>query len=508
MFPNRASFLRINRKCLILTRNILQQVGTGQVAVLQANQQNFHSINELPWIQVAAGAPYFITDTGRAWTPVGQNDALIWPELAGLFRRQDLPGVRLYLQRLQASGVTCLRLMLEYCQTENRYLEKPAGKFQPHMVRFWDDLFLLCHQYGLRILLTPFDTYWMWRRWKYHPYNHQNGGPCRRRTRWLCCPATRQAIKDRLTFAAERWGGSGVLFAWDLWNEIHPAQAGKDLSGFADLIADLSSHLRDVENRCHGRSHLQTVSVFGPDLEKYPALKPVIYRHPVLDFATSHFYDASSIDNPKDTIRPALCVGALVREALGEVSDPYRPFLDSEHGPIQAYKRRRRLPRLFDEQYFHHMQWAHVAAGGAGGGLRWPYRQPHVLTGGMRQAQKSLADFVKLVDWTDFERRNLNQEIRLSCTAFAVFACGDARQAIIWLLRQDQPPKGPLSENLAAVPVTVAVPGLEPGKYRVIFWDTRKGEAGRGEVVLAAPGELSVAVPPVSHDLALAVIRY
>jgi hypothetical protein len=33
---------------------------------------------------------------------------------------------------------------------------------------------------------------------------------------------TREAIKARLTFAAERWAGSGALFAWDLWNEIHP----------------------------------------------------------------------------------------------------------------------------------------------------------------------------------------------------------------------------------------------------------------------------------------------
>ena len=27
-------------------------------------------------------------------------------------------------------------------------------------------------------------------------------------------------------FMVERWGGSGALFAWDLWNEIHYAQAG------------------------------------------------------------------------------------------------------------------------------------------------------------------------------------------------------------------------------------------------------------------------------------------
>ena len=28
------------------------------------------------WVQRAPGAPYFITDDGAAWTPIGQNDAI------------------------------------------------------------------------------------------------------------------------------------------------------------------------------------------------------------------------------------------------------------------------------------------------------------------------------------------------------------------------------------------------------------------------------------------------
>jgi hypothetical protein len=34
-----------------------------------------------PWIEVAPGAPYFQTDRGESWTPIGQNDAVTWPEL-------------------------------------------------------------------------------------------------------------------------------------------------------------------------------------------------------------------------------------------------------------------------------------------------------------------------------------------------------------------------------------------------------------------------------------------
>lgn len=75
----------------------------------------------LPWIRVAEpGVPYFMTETGAAWTPIGQNDAISWDEFAGLFRRRDLPGVEAHLRRLADHGVTCLRLMLEYAQVRHR----------------------------------------------------------------------------------------------------------------------------------------------------------------------------------------------------------------------------------------------------------------------------------------------------------------------------------------------------------------------------------------------------
>jgi Cellulase (glycosyl hydrolase family 5) len=446
-----------------------------------------------------------MTEDGKPWTPVGQNDAITWPEFAGLFRRKDMAAVEAHLAYLAGHGVTVLRFMLEYCQTENRYLEKPAGKYQPNMVRLWDDLFALCEKYGLRVLLTPYDTFWMWIRWKHHPYNKAQGGPCAKRSQWLLCPATLQAIKNRLTFAAQRWGGSGVIFAWDLWNEIHPAHSDNNTGKFDYFVTELSQHLRAVEQQQYGRSHLQTVSLFGPVLYEHPAVADVIFRHPGLDFATTHFYDAKTINHPKDTVAPAIKTGELVREALAHLPAT-RPFFDSEHGPIHAFKDlHRTLPEPFDDEYFRHIQWAHFASGGAGGGMRWPNRHPHVLTPGMRRAQQNLAAFVSRLAWPQFRRQNLNQEVRLSSAAFTAFACGDDRQALVWLLRRDQPRKGPLPENLAPVPVTVALPGLEPGNYQVVFWDTRQGETGRREVGLAAPGMLAISLPPLSHDLALAV---
>ena len=421
------------------------------------------------WVQRAPGAPYFITDDGAAWTPIGQNDAISWVEWQGLWNG-DLDSVTRHLAWLRDSGVTVLRFMLEYAETGAHFFEQPAGTFNPTVVAAWDRLIPLVQAAGLRLLLTPLDTYFQWVRWDQHPYNVANGGPCADRTQLMTCPATRALIKARLAFATERWGGSGVVFAWDLWNEMHPVQGGDVPGCFEDYIDEVSPFLRALERRLHGSAHLQCVSVFGPELHWKPWLNEPIFRHPLLDFATNHFYEEGTIDHPADTVAPALAVGRLVREALTEITDG-RPFFDSEHGPIHTYKDHgHTLPEAFDDEYFRHIQWAHLASGGAGGGMRWPNRDPHTLTPGMREAQAAMARFLPLVNWTTFQRRSVY--VTVDDPDVAVFACGDERQMVVWLLRT-----GPLLVDGRVDPVMgrkvrVALPGMDGG-HVAVFCPTR-----------------------------------
>ena len=390
----------------------------------------------LPWVGVAPDAPYFILEDGRPFTPIGQNDAISWVEFEGLFRRRDLPRVERHLLHLREHGITVLRLMVEYAQVRHRYFERPAGRPVPAMVQLWDDLFAMCERVGLRILLTPVDTFWMWLHWRHHPWNRVHGGPLAHPSEMLLCRDTRAAIKARLEFMVRRWGGSGALFAWDLWNEIHPAQGGDSVECWPEFIADLSHHVRRLERDLHGRARPQTVSLFGPELwwrPELPMAEP-IFRHPDLDFASIHIYREGSIDDPRDTVAPAVAMGRIVRDCLDQ-TPAGRPFLDTEHGPIHSFKdKKRTLPELFDDEYFRHMSWAHLASGAAGGGMRWPNRKPHTLTLGMRRAQRAMAGFLPLVDWTRFRRRNLNGSVR--ATHFHRFGCGDAEQAVVWLLRR------------------------------------------------------------------------
>jgi mannan endo-1,4-beta-mannosidase len=460
----------------------------------------------LPWIKVPPGVPYFMTEDGNSWTPVGHNDAITWPGLAGLYRRKNIAEADTYLKNLAANGVTCLRLMLEYCQTEHRYLERPVGVFNPSMIHLWDDLFHLCEKHGLRIMLTPFDTFWMRRRWRKHPYNRMNGGPCPSKSQWLTCSNTLAALKNRLAFVTKRWGSSGVLFAWDLWNEVEPIHAGNEVEAIYKFVNEVSTFLRNLEIQIHGKAHLQTVSAFASHLNKYPQLNEVIFRHSALDFATTHFYGLKSLDAPTNTLKAASSTGSLISKAVAEITDN-RPFLDSEHGPIRAFRKRNgTLPLAFDEEYFRFMQWAHLASGGAGGGMRWPYRHPHMLTKGMRQAQKSMAAFCQLVDWTTFTRKNVGKTIKKLSANRKVFACGNSEQVIAWIVCTNSV-LGMADKQLSKDQVLFQLPMAE-GSYQIIFWNT-KGYTVQDSTVAHTSSRsiLTVKVPGAWTDIALLIRR-
>ncbi|MBI1402499.1 MAG: hypothetical protein GC147_04735 [Porphyrobacter sp.] len=450
------------------------------------------------WIRCAPGAPYFETDAGAVWTPVGHNEAITWPNLAPLYRRRDPAAVERHFAALAASGVTCLRLMLDYSQVRHRQLETRCGRFSPAMVRLWDDLIALGERHGIRFLLTPFDTYFMVRRWRAHPYARANGGPCRSPRAMFTCRETREAIIARLRFATRRWGHSPAVFAWDLWNEIDSFYAGGDMAVVHDFVAEVSAALRAEEMRLHDRTHLQTVSVYHPALRERPALKDVVFRHPALDFASVHLYERGSIDHPRCSLDPARATILMLADAL-EQCPPGRPLLDTEHGPIHLFKDRHvSLPDDFDVECFRRTQWAHLASGGAGGGMRWPYRDPHVLLPGMHEAQAVLAGFLPLVDWQRLRRAPLGARLEVHEFAGLACGCGDDRQAVICLMaRAEQGGRA----------CTLEIAGFVPGTYDVTQMNTVTGVQETTRVHTRQDGTLVVLAGAGGPDTALAVVR-
>lgn len=448
------------------------------------------------WIRCAPDAPYFETEAGEPWMPVGHNEAVTWPRLAGLHRRRDVAAVEAHFAELAGYGVNCLRLMLDYSQVPHRALEHRVGTFSRAMVRLWDDLIALGERHGIRFLLTPFDTFFMVKRWKHHPYSRHRGGPAARVEEMFTCPEARAAVVNRLLFATRRWGHSPAVFAWDLWNEIDGYYADGDLAATHAFVAEMSAALREEELRLHGRAHLQTVSAFHPNLVATPALGEIIFRHPAIDFASIHLYENGSLDAPRSSLEPAEATVRLMSEAIAR-TPPGRPVLDTEHGPVHTFvDRRMTLPDSFDTACFRRTQWAHVATGGAGGGMRWPYRHPHHLLPEMHEAQAILAEFLPLIDWQRFRRAPLGGRLAVHDFAGLACGCGDDAQAVIALMA---------SERDGGVPRQLDLAGLVPGCYDVTQVNTVTGAREHCQVHTRQEGTLVVLTMAGAQDIAVAV---
>ncbi len=138
--------------------------------------------------------------------------------------------------------------------------------------------------------------------------------------------------------------------------------------------------------------------------------------------------------------------------------------------------------------------------------MRWPNRDPHALTPGMRRAQRAMSGFLPLVDWLRFRRRPLNGLVGVDDPEVVAFACGDAGQAVVWLLRTVVAADGRVDRTAAGV--RIEVPGLANGECGVTAWNTARGEVcWRGRAVAAA-GTAVVDVPPFEADVALAIAAH
>jgi mannan endo-1,4-beta-mannosidase len=137
--------------------------------------------------------------------------------------------------------------------------------------------------------------------------------------------------------------------------------------------------------------------------------------------------------------------------------------------------------------------------------MRWPNRRPHRLTDGMRAAQAALSRFMPAIDWLSFRRVAIDAQVT-SPAALHVTACGDDRQALVYLLRTDAlNERGMVDRSAAPVSATLSIPGLKPGRYRATAWDTAAGEPAARLEGASQHGALTLALPPFAADLALAV---
>lgn len=503
------------------------------------------SFSKADYIRLSDSNRYFQKADGTPFLPVGQNEGADWPYLVNIypslidnpaFGGYDPKITRDYLDNLRDHGVNLLRIMTDNPQETARWLnpphgcqmEYPVGSFTPGMVRFFDDLLALAEEYDIYLMLTPYDTYWMNYNFERNAYNQKNGGPVDTRHDFLTEAECFAYQKQRMAFLIDRYGDSDHIFAWDFMNELNIWWDSSEAEELA-FTNKMTAWIAQYERQKWGKNHLICISTAGP--EHAGDLGYAVYQHPNVDFPTTHFYygdhtppwpSQPSVANPEtapgsgifDWITPVVQVNTGIKYALNQIpeSDP-RPFLDSESGPITYYGggdsdptlEPRPLPQPFDDTYFHFMTWAHLASGGAGGGLRWPMRYPlHTMTEGMQDYQQAMKRIAKLIPWNRFASENIDDQLVLSGVAghdVLALGCGDGTTALCFLAQDARNTTGVISA------ASLTINGMTDGDYNVWLCDSFSGHTLEQTTATASAGALSLSLPDFL-DTVVAVVRH
>lgn len=479
------------RKLLLLVMLLLVILSVGLMPAQEKEmiQNDVTLPNYTGYISVAPNGRYFVDETGKGFLVIGQNDGVPWPGLSTLLNGLSPQATEAYIQDLRAHGITVSRVMIEYSQEPHTYFENPVGEFSPSMVQFWDDFIKLAEKHGLYLLLTPYDTFWQAEKWGGYPYNAAMGGPCETMHDWLTGRACIEAQKNRWRFIIDKWGGSPNIFAWDIMNEIDIWWNANDAEIEA-YVDEMSVFIRDYETEKWGRSRMLSVSSAAST--PTGRLAKVIYQHPQLDFANTHLYIGTAIKDPENPIEAGMLMAGGVVLSLQEITDN-RPFFDSESGPIDDWIES--VP--FDKEYHHNMSWGHLAAGGAGSGMRWPYTTPHWILPEMRDNLLGLARVASTIDWANFDSQNINRKIRTDRDHIARIGCSDGQTALVWLLLQTH--EDP-TVTLPGAVITVSEV-LAEGEYTVEFWETYEGKLLSRLTVQVVNGELAITLPDMATGL-------
>jgi len=435
----------------------------------------------------------FVFPDGSVTVAVGQNDSYTWTGMNNLYNG-NASGTESYVKNLRLYGVNVTRMMLEYAQNQSQLLENPIGTYNQKVIDFWDKFLPIAERNGLTVLITPWDTFWMDANWATNPYNAANGGPCATKREFITSRAARAAQKARIKMMIDRWGNSPAVFAWDILNEFDIKWTGATTTERAAWVADMAAYIQDYEMEKWGHRHMTTLS----SVNAVPSgtIGNTIYRNPRFDFANNHHY-LSHINNPQNWIDPALDVNYAVRYSLNYIRDG-RPYMDTESGPIEV----RPTSGDWDDRYFHYMMWAHFASGGAGTGMRWPYRNPHIVSDGMHRSQRALTIAAADFDWSTFRQQNIDGRITMNQADFIRMGCADEGQAVLWLA-QDLRKGDVRSVNDA----TVTVSGMAPGTYYVRARSPYRGTVMKtAAVTVDADGRLTMELPTFQYDIVVTIV--
>ena len=419
---------------------------------------------------------YFEFSTGKPFFPIGHN--VCWAD--SQLKTYDYER---YFRKMAAAGENFTRIWM--CSWS---LELEGQRLDDYRLdNAWrlDHILRFARLYGIYCKLC-FDNYYDFTQKRHSPYWRDNGGMCLTPRDFFTDPEARKHYLRRIRYIVARWGYSTQVMAWELWNEMDyaPSEKGKVLSQkepyMLDWTVEMAGHLRRLDPFGHLVTNTLAAYTDWPQFWLTPATDFVqVHAYIYLDWEPNpHQYDAA----------------ALVLDLAQDFRQFPKPLLIAEFG----YHRGGGMDRLsiLDKTgiHLHNALWASALGGAAGSPMLW-WWDDYVDPNDLYYHYRALARFLDRVDlpgkaWQPVRREGADnlRVVGLRTRSEALLWFQDKRNTWQTRLLKSQPPR-------LLADFTFELGGLEPGEYRLRWFDTYDGYYVTETRATSRDGTLPIRLP-------------
>lgn len=428
-----------------------------------------------------------------------------------------------YFDALSSYGVNTLRIALEWLNLPSSgpgaaespngtyWIESSPGVFNPAMRSYLHNVIDLAHQYGMRLILHPFNTFNFRTQFENTPYATSNGGPLSTIDDFFQNSTVLTMAINRVNTVLDWVDQSGhpeTVIGLEPINEWDAPAWTINASGNSDSA-------RTVEMRTRSKFMVrlaQSVKAVHPTALLIHTGDEVVPRGPVaravfqseaFDILAPHLYTRTTgepVNNPDTdkSIRPAIDYAGIGAYWMTYRRDN-RPVHNGEWGLTSYNWSTNRTyytgvsavtdpskpwTVAMDTDMFRTTGWASFASGMASPGMRLGGNEmrdlvpnvirpethgflPLPLPESMRQIQSSFSDFVSdemlPINWANFNATSLAGRMRfgnVARNALHAFGSSDGSQGIVYVLENQNVSTGTVSGATLTIDGLVEATGL------------------------------------------------
>ncbi|MFN4227679.1 MAG: DUF5060 domain-containing protein [Candidatus Ratteibacteria bacterium] len=304
--------------------------------------------------------------------------------------------------------------------------------------------------------------------WWDNPYNEINGGFLKSPDEFFVNQKAIEYFKQRLNYIVSRWSYCPNIVFWELWNEV-------DLTGFYS-----SEKVRYWHKIIY--PYLKSIDPYKRPITTHYCRReddPMVWIIPELESLVGNAYHNLIVDSVKDYYEKRKFYG--------------KPIFINEFGVGRD--------RIFLEDNLHGGIWSSSMMPMFGVALFWWW--PFIENFNLYFHYKSLSKF-----WENEERRNKFLQVsdgKIKGKDVDFVGIQNKEEGFFWIF--DKKIFNSQVKRIKPIEIKDAVlklNGFLPGKYKIEFWDTYKGEIIK-EIIYENSKDFLIPIIPFERDIALKI---